>query len=1808
MAKNNNPGRILKGTKTAPTLKSASGVWTLDEALQLHRANAWPQPNLFQPIPNSLRLKKNSGTLPFITKTPGRPGNLLKWTVSAWVKLGAIGTASRMELFSAGDTASATTPANMSLMINWQGYSQDWHIAFLTGGGSYQIQTNMVLRDPSAWYHVVVVYDAAQSTNTNRVQIYINGVLASWSSTAPTGGAAAYTPQNLPLNWNNAGQIQRIGSGYDGGETYFLDGNIAEFYNIDGYALQPSLFGTTDTTGAWVPIPYTGSYGTNGFYLPFTNATTSQTLGYDASLTGTTTYNIDQDPYRGSVALHLTGNGPAGGQNNTFSDSSVNNYTVTRTSPATQGSFSPFYQDCTVPYNPAIHGGSVSSTYAGYISVPYQSGWLSGDSTIECWFYTTSQTYVGVWGQGVDLYGINLEWQEGADQKFALFVGTGAGWGTGNKSAAYPLNTWLHLAYVKTGNVHKLYVNGVLDINVTLAYTISGSTFYLGVAQLTTRPLAGAISSFAIYPGVQKYTAAFTPMMKPIGTKTNNQQPFSEDFTQSVYVKDRSSVVTGAAIAPDGTPTASKLVEDTTASNTHRWYFNQYTFTNAVSYTHSIYLKAGERTGAALGIWNGTTEIYCLVDLTNGSIAAGSSGTATVTSVGNGWYRCSVTHVGTGASGCGGTLYISNTSPPSGGNAYTGNGVSGLYMWGDQIEIASSMGNYTPTPANYSTAPGLLLNFANAAVVDSTGSQTLATNTNATISSASKYGQGALYFDGTASTFLSIPYSERFLIGGSNYTVEFWCNLSAYGEIIGAFNLTSPFPGWLVNVGNFSTAGKIAFFHANGSTNQTLTGNTTVPLNTWTHIAVVKQDNFLKFFINGQVDASFSLTITSTGSGQQINIGSDSNSVTAPGRRITGNLDDLRITKGVARYWDSFTPPVRALPEIGGKSFVTTNINAGVVKSFTATGTTSWTAPTDVTQVEILVVAGGGGGGGDQAGGGGGAGGVIYNNSYPVIPGQTYTVKVGAGGAGNGARGTNFDNYFYGVSGGDSQFGNLIALGGGGGASMVVNGGTPANSYANGRSGGSGGGGSNWQSTNTAAGGAGTPGQGFSGGSSTTNSGLGHLGGGGGGASGPASNATGSANSPTNGANGLVFGILGTPYYFAGGGAGGCYYVNAANGGLGGGGGGSSGGGSGGVAGTGGGSALNAGANGAGVTGGAGGANTGGGGGGAGNGTGGTGGSGIVLIRYTTTTVGNTSDSTTDNLVDSPTLYGHDMGMGGEVVGNYATWNPLIPSGVGAVGACTFSNGNLTVSQTTSSGGNTASSFVVSSGKWYYEAQPYGVTGASHLVGLIPLSVSLQGTQNIGNLRSGNPGYLYDFASTQSIIPSYTADGTIIGIAWDCDAGKCWFSINGAWILNGNPLAGTNPSFTFTAGTSVRPFVAFDNAAGNKIFHANFGQRAWAYNPPQGFNALTTKNLPRLTAGTPAANPNQYFDIALYAGSGATQAITLPGAFRPDLVWIRNRTNASGGMFLDSVRGTSVFLQTTNVNIDAVNSGDFVSFNSNGFSVGANGNLANQTSNNYAAWCWRAGGAAVANTAGTITSQVSANTTSGFSIVTWTGNGITSATVGHGLGAVPAMIICKERSGTDYWHVKHQSTASNTNLFLNVTNTSTSAASVGDGILADLSSSTTFGFATAGSPNNVIAVNENGITNVAYCWSEVPGFSKFGSWTNNNNNDGTFVYLGWKPAFIMLKNTDNVETWYITDSKRHTYNVGAGADSTFFVPNTATAEGAGSAGTATVDLLSNGFKIRTTNPASGEISFGTRTYIYMAFAEKPFGNVNGTAS
>ena len=338
--------------------------------------------------------------------------------------------------------------------------------------------------------------------------------------------------------------------------------------------------------------------------------------------------------------------------------------------------------------------------------------------------------------------------------------------------------------------------------------------------------------------------------------------------------------------------------------------------------------------------------------------------------------------------------------------------------------------------------------------------------------------------------------------------------------------------------------------------------------------------------------------------------------------------------------------------------------------------------------------------------------------------------------------------------------------------------------------------------------------------------------------------------------------------------------------------------------------------------------------------------------------------------------------------------------------------------------------------------------------------------------------------------------------------------------------------------------------------------------------------------------PSDYFNTVTWSGDNTSPRTITGVGFQPDWVWLKNRTGGTRDHYLsDVVRGADKSLNSnlTDAEVTAESNGYTSAFTSDGFTLLNGGNSVgevNDTTRTYVAWNWLSGGTASSNTDGSITSQVSANTTSGFSIVRWSGTA-SNATIGHGLGVAPKMIICKDTSDTYNWGVYHQAIGNTKYLYLNSTAAEATSSSTWNNTTP---TSTVFSVGNAG------ATNASGTNNmIAYCFAEKKGYSKFGSYTGNGSTDGTFVYTGFKPAWVMVKRTNTSGgSWVITDNKRSAFNE---VDKALLADsNIADYTGYDR------DFLSNGFKLRTSE-ASHNQSGGS--FIYMAFAAEPLTGTNG---
>lgn len=327
-------------------------------------------------------------------------------------------------------------------------------------------------------------------------------------------------------------------------------------------------------------------------------------------------------------------------------------------------------------------------------------------------------------------------------------------------------------------------------------------------------------------------------------------------------------------------------------------------------------------------------------------------------------------------------------------------------------------------------------------------------------------------------------------------------------------------------------------------------------------------------------------------------------------------------------------------------------------------------------------------------------------------------------------------------------------------------------------------------------------------------------------------------------------------------------------------------------------------------------------------------------------------------------------------------------------------------------------------------------------------------------------------------------------------------------------------------------------------------------------------------------NPSLYFNTKLYSGNSSTQSISGIN-FKPDFVWIKARNQPYNHFLFDIARGVQQRLKTNSTDAESTVTG-LTSFDTDGFSLGSNVDM-NGSGVNFASWNWLASNTTASNTDGSITSTVSANTTSGFSIVSYTGTGA-NATVGHGLGVAPSWIVIKGRNQVEDWTTYHISTGNTKNVILNSTATPDTHSTYWQNTSP---TSSVFYLGSSTRPNN------SGTNYIAYCFADTGNkFFKAGSYVGNGSSDGSYIHLGMKPAFVIIKRTNSLGSWRMWDNKRNPYNL----TDTNLRPNTTdTDDTSGNQ----IDMLSNGFKIRATVNI-GDTNVSGSTYIYMAFAENPF--------
>jgi hypothetical protein len=577
--------------------------------------------------------------------------------------------------------------------------------------------------------------------------------------------------------------------------------------------------------------------------------------------------------------------------------------------------------------------------------------------------------------------------------------------------------------------------------------------------------------------------------------------------------------------------------------------------------------------------------------------------------------------------------------------------------------------------------------------------------------------------------------------------------------------------------------------------------------------------------------------------------------------------------------------------------------------------------------------------------------------------------------------------------------------------------------------------------------------------------------------------------------------------------------------------------------------------------------------------------------NWTPTNLSVTAGAGNDSLIDVPVNGSQtDTGVGGEVRGNYATWNPLNST-------ATTSNGNLD-----SNGVNNGAVATIpfAGANYYIEITPT-IAGSGPHIGVLDVSkITVSALNTTGN----TDGLLYrmDGAilrntggswTTIQTVATYTVND-VIGLAFDQQNNTIRFYKNGTAL-------GT--AVTMTSGLVYVPWVFHWNTA---AYTANFGARSFAYTAPSGFKALCTANLPAPTI----VKPSTVMDVLTWTGANTSTSRTFTGLnFSPDFVWVKNRSRAYEHAVYDTVRGAGFKSLATNTTAAqngglADRYGYLSAFNSDGFTftIGSFGSGADpdgyayydELNATYVAWTWDGGSSTVTNTAGTITSSVRANASAGFSVLTYLSNGTNGATFGHGLGVAPQFIIIKAYTagGAAFgWAVYHQALGNTKYLLLE----STAAAATSSTVWNNTSPTSTV--VTLGT--NDLVNYSSGLGYVAYCFAPVAGYSAFGSYTGNGSADGPFVYTGFRPRWLMIKNTidpyDNgslyqSHSWVIRDTARSASN----AATVYLGANKADAE----VDAWQVDILSNGFKVRTNT--GSDINKSGNTMIYAAFAESPF--------
>jgi len=564
--------------------------------------------------------------------------------------------------------------------------------------------------------------------------------------------------------------------------------------------------------------------------------------------------------------------------------------------------------------------------------------------------------------------------------------------------------------------------------------------------------------------------------------------------------------------------------------------------------------------------------------------------------------------------------------------------------------------------------------------------------------------------------------------------------------------------------------------------------------------------------------------------------------------------------------------------------------------------------------------------------------------------------------------------------------------------------------------------------------------------------------------------------------------------------------------------------------------------------------------------------------------------------------------------GNIATLNPLQKMSIG-----TFSNGNLKYAMSSSDDGYVATMSMTK--KSYCEVRVDAQSNNGGSIGIRSGQCNAYYTDSLTFQTNYSSGDLYLYKNTSGTdvgdIGGTVSNGDIVMMAYDPATYKWWVGVNGTWRSSGNPATGANPTYTGSATMFEDMNDIFwggwTSSANGLTVTFNFGQDStfggqetaggnadgngfgdFKYTPPTGFLCNSSGNINISDDIDPAGddgeteNPTKQFGIGLYTGqSGGGNSVVC--GFQPDLIWGKLRSGSQTGILIDSSRGQGILFSAI-TNAEQTSNGPFISsYNSDGFTFGSSGSNPNDNGGSYVAWCWRAnGGTTTSDSSGDITVTRQTNDAAKFSILTYTGSGSSGNTIAHGLGVKPAMTIIKQRNSSNGWNVWHQGYNNgdydsfgelNSSAAWNANQGSNGPFSAAPG--TDYLTLTAYG-----------QVNGSSNTYVCYTWADVEGMQKFGSYEGNGNADGPFIYTGFRPRLLFMKNADTSgRRWTILDSARNTSNL---VDSVVNWDETQAEYDSSARG---VDILSNGFKIRGTdsdNNTSGN------TYVFGAWGDVPF--------